>query len=132
MARSHHIQLLYRIRWQIELVFKLFKSQLELDQAGNYSAATLQCRLYARLTLFVLLTFLTADIRFDGEREASWVKAFNVFKSYADDFLTLANSHWLDLPRLLATLQRAFQRFALKTRRRSRPSTLDLIRLSSP
>lgn len=132
MASAQQIRLLYRIRWQIELVFKLLKSQLALDQAGNYSAATLQCRFYARLTLFVLLTFLTADIRFDGDREASWVKAFNVLKSYADDFLTHFNSHWADLPRLLATLQRAFTRFALKTRRRSHPSTLDLIRLSSP
>jgi len=132
MASSQQIHLLYRIRWQIELVFKLLKSQLALDQAGNYSAATLQCRLYARLTLFVLLTFLTADVRFDGEREASWVKAFHVFKSYADDLLSLVHPHWAELPRLLATLQRAFRRFALKTRRRSCPSTLDLIRLSSP
>ena len=132
MASSQHIMLLYRIRWQIELVFKLLKSQLALDHAGNSSAATLQCRLYARLTLFVLLTFLTADIRFDGERETSWGKALNVLKSYADDFLTHFNSYWDGLPHLLATLQRAFQRFALKTCRRKRPSTLDLIRLSSP
>jgi len=132
MVGSHHVHLLYRIRWQIELVFKLLKSQLALDQAGNYSAATLQCRLYARLTLFVLLTFLTADIRFDGEREVSWGKAFNVLKSYADDLVFLVHSPWGDLPRLLATLQQAFRRFALKTRRRKRPSTLDLIRLSAP
>ena len=47
---------LYRTRWQIELVFKQFKSVLRLDVLVSDNPCRVQCELWARL-LSALLTF---------------------------------------------------------------------------
>ncbi len=47
---------LYRARWQIELVFKQFKSVLRLDVLVSDNPCRVQCELWARL-LSALLTF---------------------------------------------------------------------------
>jgi len=44
----------YRVRWQVELLFKVCKSQARLDSLRHWNAARLQCQLYARLLGIVL------------------------------------------------------------------------------
>jgi hypothetical protein len=51
---------LYRVRWQIELLFKLWKSQAKLSQVGRYRHARVVCQLYARLIGLVLFNWLAA------------------------------------------------------------------------
>jgi hypothetical protein len=45
---------LYRLRWQIELVFKQFKSVLRLDWVVGEKVQRLLCEVWARLTAAVL------------------------------------------------------------------------------
>ena len=47
---------LYRVRWQIELIFKQFKSVLRLDALPSKNSARVQCEIWARL-LNALLVF---------------------------------------------------------------------------
>jgi hypothetical protein len=47
----------YRIRWQVELIFKQWKSVLRLDVLPSQNAFRVQCELWARL-LTALLTFV--------------------------------------------------------------------------
>jgi hypothetical protein len=48
---------LYRVRWQIELVFKQFKSVLRLDVLPSENECRVQCEVWARL-LNAVLTFV--------------------------------------------------------------------------
>ena len=48
---------LYRVRWQVELVFKQFKSVLRLDVLVSANPARVQCEIWGRL-LLALLTFV--------------------------------------------------------------------------
>lgn len=54
---SAAIGYLYRVRWQIELVFKQCKSVLRLDVLPSDNASRVQCEVWARL-LTALLTFV--------------------------------------------------------------------------
>lgn len=46
-----HIKNLYRLRWQIELLFKTWKSVLGMQRPGDYNASRVMCELYAKLIL---------------------------------------------------------------------------------
>lgn len=49
---------LYRIRWQIELIFKSWKGCFNIDQIGNVGEKYLECLLYGRLIIITLMTTL--------------------------------------------------------------------------
>jgi hypothetical protein len=46
---------LYRVRWQVELIFRQIKSVLRLDQTESENPCRVQCEIWARLTCAVLL-----------------------------------------------------------------------------
>jgi IS4 transposase len=51
---QEQVQLYYRLRWQIELLFKAWKSVLELDKVGKMSIFRFECYLYSRLLVLLL------------------------------------------------------------------------------
>lgn len=77
---------LYRVRWQIELLFRLWKSQAKLSQVGRYRKARIICQLYARLIALVLFNWLAAPWRFSS----SFPKAWRVFQRFVDLLLRLS------------------------------------------
>ncbi|MBM4459914.1 MAG: transposase, partial [Chloroflexi bacterium] len=60
LLSAEQVALLYPVRWQVELVFKLWKSEFALDRVAGYRRERVLCELYAKLIAAVLLCFLTA------------------------------------------------------------------------
>lgn len=56
---------LYRYRWQIELLFRSWKSDLKLDQFRNMKQERWECHFYAELILLLLSTLIAYQLRFD-------------------------------------------------------------------
>ncbi len=81
------IRLLYSIRWQIELIFKAWKSVLNLDEVKSMSVFRVECMLYGRLILILLNNNLQsffkqqiADIEEYKDFELSEMKATKTLK----------------------------------------------------
>jgi hypothetical protein len=118
------VPLVYAIRWQVELLFKLFKSQARLNQIAPCRPQRFLCQLYARLLGVLIFQWLAAPCRAPAQPEFSFPIAFNLFKRFSHAFLQAIISSWSLLPALLAQLTEDFLRFARQQSRKKSPSSL--------
>ena len=77
---------LYRVRWQIELIFRQAKSVLRLDKTESENPARIQCEIWARL-LCAVLVFLwqahaSAQCWFQHAAEISFEKLIRVMQQW--------------------------------------------------
>ncbi len=77
----------YKIRWQIELIFKNFKSNLELDKLKGINRHRIDCLIYGKL--IVILTSvgihqfavnIAKDKEVSGDKLTKWLKVENRFQ----------------------------------------------------
>lgn len=125
------VALIYRVRWQIELVFKLWKSQAKMKVIGHWRIERVLCQFYARLLGVILLQWLSAAHRFIAKGELSLPKAFTILRRHTTRLLDAISNHWFDVPLVLEKIVRDFQHFALKTKRRKSPSTYQLLQMEA-
>ncbi|QUW21859.1 IS4 family transposase [Sporosarcina sp. Marseille-Q4063] len=68
---AEEVPQLYRYRWQVELVFKSWKSDMEVDFYRNMKKERWECHFYAELILLLLSLLITYQLRvyFKEERD---------------------------------------------------------------
>ena len=75
------LYVLYRVRWQIELVFKTWKSILSIHAIRSAKFERVMCEVYGKLILAILTTHFAVQPEFDSistlslHRTMQWVKA---------------------------------------------------------
>jgi hypothetical protein len=115
--------LTYRLRWHIELLFKLWKSQARLDLVRCRRPESFRCILYARLLGLLIFHWLVAPYRFPGGAELSLTKALHAFQHAMPRWRDAIRDGWSDFTHVLARFMRLVSRLARATARRNRPST---------
>ena len=113
---------MYAVRWQIELIFKVWKSQRALDRVAGRRRERILTEIYAKLIGVVVTQFLIAPFR-TVDRELCPVKVQRIVRRYA---LRLAQSLG-SLEQLVTVLNKLIAhclKSALKDKRRKRLSTL--------
>lgn len=112
---------LLRIRWQIELLFKLWKSHGRVDEWRTTNPTRILCEVYAKLIGLVFQQWILAASNWvDPER--SLFKAAQIVTSYAAE---LASAHpCVDhIERVLSSVARVIQRLARTNKRHNPPTT---------
>ena len=118
--------LVYRLRWQIELIFKLWKSRAHLRQIGNWRAARVLCQLYARL-IGLLLFHWSISTHFTTCKSLSLPKAFGLFKYHVPKLVASIANRWLSFESTLSRIDRDILRLAPQDKRKKSPSTFQLL-----
>jgi hypothetical protein len=127
------VVLLYRVRWQIELVFKLWKSYCGLGRIAGVRKERVLTELYAKMIGIVLTHFLIAPLRLpEGSgvnREISPVQVRHILRRFARQL----NQALTSLDALVNVLEKTvlhIMRFGFKQKRRRNPNVchaLDLV-----
>jgi len=128
MLTLRQVVTLYSVRWQIELIFKLWKSECALDRVAGRHRARVLSELYAKLIGIALMQFLLAPYRV-GERELSVVKVVHIIQHHVPHLIERLGN----LEQLTETLQDLAQRFlqnGMKDKRQKRLTTYQELRAS--
>jgi hypothetical protein len=134
MLPMEHVALLYSIRWQIELVFKLWKSHCALRQLAGFRRERILVELYGKLIGVVLTHFLIAPLRMpEGpwtNREISPVKVRKILSASAHE-LNRCLGHPTQFQAALADMLSRIARFGFKQKRTKEPNTCHALALAS-
>ena len=126
MLTLRQVVTVYRVRWQIELIFKLWKSECALDRIAGRRRERVLSELYAKLIGIVMMQFVLAPFR-DGERELSVVKVVHIIQHHVPHLLERL-SNLEQFTEALQALAARFRRNGLKDKRQKRLTTYQEIR----
>jgi Transposase DDE domain len=123
----------YSLRWQVELVFKAWKSGLHLATVTSPTKQSTLCYLYGRM-LLIVLTFalcpaLRAAVWQKQQREVSLLKLVRHFQASADQWLQALFHSAAPLAQLLARACATAERLVTKESRK-RPTSAQSLRNS--
>lgn len=134
MLSVEQVALLYRVRWQIELVFKLWKSYCGLDHIQGLRRERILFELYAKMIGIVLTQFLLAPLRMPqgtwANREISSFKVRDIFQRFALELMRSLRK-LDDLYAVLTKIFRRIERFGFKQKRVKQPNVCHALALAS-
>jgi len=120
-----NIYKIYRLRWSIELFFKLWKSELDFDYLSTFKEDRLYFEIYSKLICVLIFTnftqLLLSDV--DEEIEISPFKSFSCFKLFIYEFLKCVYSS-KRLEQFIISNKLLFIRKFLKKSYKKRKTTL--------
>jgi len=116
---------LLRVRWQVELLFKLWKSHAQVDTWRSRKPWRILCELYAKLIGVVLMHWVCLTSLWQRP-DRSLFKAAGAVQKYAVA-LALALPNQADLSQILTSLERCLLATCRVNRRAKHPSTFQLL-----
>jgi len=118
ILNTKQIALLYSIRWQIELIFKLWKSECKIHKTSSLKRDRVLCEIYAKLIGIILYQFLFASLRL-AVGELSPTKAMRIFRKKANKLAE--KIHLLrELPNIVEKIQKSFLKYAKRDKRKNK------------
>lgn len=130
---ADQIYRLYKVRWQIELVFKTWKSVLKIDKVRKMNADRFRCYLLGKL-LWILINWEICSlfnevIIYKKKALLSIYKCFNIIKNQVRSFGTVLFQRPTKLKRWLEVLYEILSEYGLKETRKGRIDSVKLLAL---
>lgn len=130
MINHKDIWTIYRARWQIELLFKLYKSHVKIEATkGKTNSSRVLCELYAKLCAALIFYGISSCAELKADSEISMTKALLELKKRGRELFFRLKQELGKLHDFLKKLVTDWSRFCLKDKRRkTRLSSLNKLR----
>jgi hypothetical protein len=115
---------LYRARWQVELLFKRWKSQGLVAELSGASIARQMVRVWSRLLAAIVQHWLTVGSVW-GDPTKSLTKTYEAIRDFVGRLASALDS-LTDLQRVVADMRQAFAK-TCRRNKRSNPGTFELL-----
>lgn len=126
--RVHHI---YSLRWQIELMFKIWKSIFKINNVKKLKIERFKCFLYGRLIALLLSSIIvfTGKNILDMEKsiEISEIKSFGIVSEYFPIVRVDFFKGELAIIRLLNRIIFSIKKLGIKSNRKGRKSVKEIL-----
>lgn len=134
MVESQTLYDLYSLRWQVELMFKSWKSHFEIDHHKKIKDERTECHIYGtliRILLSNLLIFECRNLLYETEKlEASEFKSMGFAKEALRPLAHALAQKKTSVLRILTTLYENVYRNGLKDHRRCHKSPFDILNIA--
>lgn len=131
MLHAEKIHTLYRLRWQIELIFKQFKSTLQIDQINTSNKHRVRCEIYGKLIAAIIVTKIHGKLNAQSwnanQVEISFDKICKRFQERAFMFLSLIQDSFKKAITFLESQLEKTIHNCIKLVQRSRKTSLELL-----
>lgn len=119
MLGDEQVYLVYSLRWQIELFFKLCKTEAGIDKVSVKKSDRVLCEIYAKLICVNLLLHLCFPVRWQYNQEISFRKAYKQLRQCALEFFKSLKSTYR-LLKFLKDFLSDLKDFGLKDKHRKK------------
>lgn len=126
MLTDKQIILLYKTRWQIELLFKLYKSEILLTELkGRINSARILCEFYAKLTIIAIFHGMVNCLRLKNNIEISMTKAMQELRRRSRELMLNIGDNITKIKQTISAMLKAWSLYAIKDKcRKKRVSNL--------
>jgi hypothetical protein len=127
--KAEEVRIIYKIRWQCELIFKTWKSLLKLQCLNTSKKERVYCELYGKLIVAVLLTNMSIilTIAVMPEKEISTFKLIKMIQDYALDWLKEINQGIFSHIKFFKDNIPLFLKYCYKEENKKKKTTITLI-----
>jgi hypothetical protein len=134
MLSATSIPLFYKVRWQIELIFKIWKSTYGIQATRKMKFERFLCQLFSKLLLIminweIVLAYRNGIYRNKG-RLLSIDKCFKTLKSNADKFRDIINKPDCTVEQLIRWIGKTFESKHWLEKRKNKTCYEEIINIS--
>jgi hypothetical protein len=132
---AEEISEIYSLRWQIELMFKIWKSIFHIQNVKPVKIERFQCQLYGKLILLLLSSTIMFKMRLilllKQKKEASEIKLAEIVAKYIKLlYMNLVNSLYNIVFHLLIKIFNNMLKNGKKTHKKGKKTTFDILGVS--
>ncbi|WP_410506396.1 transposase [Haloimpatiens sp. FM7315] len=129
---------LYSLRWQIELMFKIWKSIFKIHKVKKSKIERFKCFLYGRLIALLISSSIVFTskkiIDEESSKHISEIKSFDVIVEYFSILRVQIFRRELAIARLIKRIMRSIKKLGIKSKKKSQktvPEILEYIKLNT-
>jgi hypothetical protein len=130
MISMEQVHLLYTLRWQVEIMFKIWKSLFKIHEIKKAGLERIQCFIYGRLIMLLLTSSIVFTVRkiaySTTGKELSEIKSFGIVKQYFNELYKNIFKNKVILYELFQRISRSIQRYGIKSKKKEKKTAIKI------